>query len=157
MTLRELLAVLAEDARDVRVDRELGPERGEHLDLLRRVRDVVVAADDMRDPVEPVLERGGEVVRGPPVRTDEDEILELRVRELDARLDRVVPACHALVGHADPDRALVLVRRPLGDESLRLLLRPLHDVELERRLAVPLDPQPAKRPLDLGDGLLDLT
>ena len=117
VTLRELLAVLAEDARDVRIDGKLGPERGEHLDLLRRVRDVVVAADDMRDPVEPVLERGGEVVRRPAVRADEDEILELGVRELDASLDRVVPARHALVGHADPDRALVLVRRSLGDEA----------------------------------------
>ena len=37
-----------------------------------------------------------------------------------------------------------------------LLLRPLHDVELERRRAVPLDPEPAQRALDLLDRLLDL-
>ena len=156
VALRELLAVGAEHVRDVRVDGRLGAERAQHVDLLRRVRHVVVAADDVRDAVEPVLERRCEVVRRPPVGAHEDEILELGVRHLDPALDRVVPAGRALVGHADADRALVLVGRSLRDEPARLLLRALHHVELERRLPVPLDAEPAQRPLDLLDGLLDL-
>ena len=117
---------------------------------------MVVAADHVRDPVEPVLERRREVVRRTAVRADEHEVLELLVRHLDAPLDRVVPAGRALVRHADADRAVVLVRASLRDEPARLLLRALHAVELERRLAVPVDPEPAQRALDLLDGLLDL-
>ena len=45
---------------------------------------------------------------------------------------------------------------PSVDEPPRLLLRALHDVELERRRAVPFDPEPAQRALDLLDRLLDL-
>ena len=52
--------------------------------------------------------------------------------------------------------ALVLVGRALVDEPPRLVLGALHDVELERRLAVPLDPEPLERSLDLLHGLLDL-
>ena len=57
VALRELLAVGAEDVGDVPVPRERGAESLEDLDLLRRVRDVVVAAQDERDPVQPVLDR----------------------------------------------------------------------------------------------------
>src|SRR5262245_14676145 len=110
----------------------------------------------MRDAVEPILQRRGEVVRRPPVRADENEILELRVLHLYSPLDRVVPRSRALVGHPDSNRAFVLVGASLGDETLRLVPRPIHDVELERRLAVPLDPEPAERALDLLDGLRDL-
>ena len=156
MPLRELAPVRAEDARDVCVHGSLGTERAQHVDLLRGVRDVVVAPDDVRDPVDPVLERRGEVVRRSPVRADEDEILELGVRHLDPTLDRVVPLRRALVRHADPDRSLVLVRRPLGHQPPSLLLRALHHVELERRLPVPVDPEPLERALDLIDRLGDL-
>ena len=57
VALRELLAVRAEDVRDVGVDGRLRSERAQHVHLLRRVGDVVVAADDVRDAVEPILER----------------------------------------------------------------------------------------------------
>ena len=156
MPLRELLAVRAEDVRDVRVDRELGAERLQDQDLLRRVRDVVVAADHVRDPVEPVLDRRGEVVGRAPVGADEDDVLELLVRELDPALDGVVPGGRALVRHPEADRALVLVGLALRDEAARLLLAALDPVELEGRLAVPVDPEPAQRPLDLLDRLRDL-
>jgi hypothetical protein len=110
--LRELAAVVAVNARHVGINRQLRAERRQHLDLLRRVRDVVVATDDVRDPVEPVLEGRREVVRRTAVRADEHEVLELHVREVDPALDRVVPAGDPVVGHANPDRALVLVRSP---------------------------------------------
>ena len=156
MALAELPPVLAEDARDVRVHGHLGAERLEDEDLLRRVRDVVVAADDVRDPVEPVLDRRGEVVRRSAVRAHQDEILELLVRELDPPLDRVVPAGRALVRHAEADRAFVLVRGPFGDEPARLCLAALDPVELEGRRAVPVDAEPGERALDLLDRFGDL-
>ena len=72
----------------------LGERRAERLedpDLLRRVRDVVVAPENVRDPVEPVLDRRGEVVGRPPVGANGDEILELLARVLDPAADQVVP------------------------------------------------------------------
>ena len=141
---------------DVRVDGQLGPERLEHDDLLRRVRDVVVAADHVGDPVDPVVDRRGEVVDRPAVGAEDDDVLELGGGELDPALDGVVPADHALVRHPDPDRALVLVGLPLRDEPRRLGATALGAVELEVRRAVPFDPEPAQRALDLLDRLLDL-
>ena len=92
------------------------PRAPQDDDLLRRVRDVVVAADHVRDPVQPVLDRRREVVGRPAVGADDHQVLELRVRELDPALDGVVPADHALLRHPDPDRAVVLVRLTLADE-----------------------------------------
>ena len=154
--LRELAAVGAEDVRHVGVDRRLDAKCAQHVELLRRVRDVIVAADHVRDPVEPVLERRGVVVSRPTVRAHKDEILELGVRELDPTLDCVLPARHPVVRHSDADRALVLVGRALRDEPRCLLPRTLHSVELECRRAVPVDAKPEERALDLGHGLLEL-
>src|SRR5262245_39754468 len=70
--------------------------------------------------------------------------------------NEVFPGGRALVGHADPDRPLVLVGRLLGDESPRLLPASLNAVELVRDLAVPVEAGPAKRLHDLLGGLGDL-
>jgi hypothetical protein len=156
VALRELLAVRPEHARHVRVDRRLGADRADQVDLLRGVRDVVVAADHVRDLVPDVLHRRGEVVRRAAVGADEHEILELVVREVDAVADDVVPARRPLVRHAKPDRAFVLVGLAFGDEPLRDLPAVVHPVELERVVAVPVQPQPAERLLDLLDRLRDL-
>ena len=156
MALRELLPVLAEDVRCVRVDGELRSECLEHDNLLRRVRDVVVAADDVRDPVDPVVDRRGVVVHGPTVGAQDDHVLELIRGKFDPALDRIVPPDHALLRHANPDRAVVLVRLALDDEACRLDPAALGAVELEARLAVPVDPEPAQRLLDLRDRVHDL-
>src|SRR6185295_19600921 len=94
-----------------------------------------------------------EVVGRASVRAEDHPVLELFGRELDAALDRVLPGDDALVGHADADRAFVLVRLPLLDEARRLVAAALGRIELEAGRAVPLDPEPAKRPLDLLRGL----
>ena len=117
---------------------------------------MVVAADDVRDPVEPVLDRRGEVVGRAAVRAQEDEVLELLVRDLDATEDGVVEARHALVGHPEADRALVLVGAAGLEEALRLRLAELEPVELERDRAVPVEAEPAERVLDLVGRLGDL-
>ena len=117
---------------------------------------MIVAADHVRNAVEPVFERGSEVVRRSAVRANEHDVFELLVRELDPALDRVVPAGHALVGHPDPDRALVLVGLSLVHEAQRLCCGPLHAIELEGRRSIPVDAEPGKRALDLRDGLSHL-
>jgi len=117
---------------------------------------VVVAADDVRDPVPHVFHRRGEVVRGPSVGAHEHEILDRLVRHLDAAAHDVVPRRRALVGHAETNRALVLVRSAVRDELLGGAPAVVEAVELERDGAVPLDTQPAERLLDLLDGLGDL-
>jgi hypothetical protein len=117
---------------------------------------VVLAADHVRDLRVGVVERRGEVIRRPSVRTQEHEVLELLVRVLDAALDRVVPDGRALVGHAEADCAVVLVGVALGEQPAAGLLVAREAVELELERAVPVEPEPAERALDLLDGLLDL-
>ena len=134
----------------------LAAGRADDVDLLRRVGDVVVAADHVRDPVPHVLHRRGEVVGRAPVRAKQDEILELLVRELDPPLHHVVPAGHALVRHPEPDRALVLVRLALGDELPRRLAAVVEAVELVGRWAVPVEPEPGERLERVVDGALHL-
>ena len=104
--------------RDVRVHRQLRADRADDVDLLRRVRDVILGADHVRDPVPHVFHRRGEVVRRPSVAAHEHDVLELLVRELDVAAHDVLPRRHALVRHAEADRALVLVRLAVGDELL---------------------------------------
>ncbi len=110
---------------------------------------MVVAAQDVRDPVEPVLDRRCEVIGRPAVGADDDEVLDLFVRVLDPPANEVVPGGDALVGHPHPDRPLVLVRLLLLEKTLRLLAAVLHAVELKGELAVPVHAEPAQRLLDL--------
>src|SRR5581483_10805913 len=84
------------------------------------------------------------------------EVLEALVRELDAPAHGVLPRRRALVRHPEADRALVLVRLAVGDELLGDAPAVVHAVELERRLAVPVEAEPAKRLLDLVERLRDL-
>src|SRR5205814_5059441 len=76
--------------------------------------------------------------------------------ELDPAADDVVPGDDALVGHAKADRALGLVGLALGDELLGMPPRLVDAVELEGDGAVPVDPEPAQRVLDLLHRLGDL-
>ena len=110
----------------------------------------------MRDLVPDVLHRRREVVRRPPVAAHEHDVLELLVRELDAPAHHVVPRGDALVGHAEANRALVLVGLAVGDELVGDAPAVVEPVELERHRPVPVEPEPAQRVLDLVDGLGDL-
>ena len=81
---------------------------------------------------------------------------ELLVLELDAAAHDVVPRGHAVVGHAEADRALVLVRLALGDELLGDLAAVVHAVELEVGSPSQSIPSQLQRLLDLVDRLGDL-
>ena len=84
------------------------------------------------------------------------EVGEVLVLELDPAAHGVVPADHALVRHPEADRALVQVGLALGDEPLGVGAHLVHPVELEGDRAVPVDPEPAQRLLDLLGRLGDL-
>ena len=125
MALRQLPAVVAVDVRHVRVDGQVGAERAQDVDLRRRVRDVILAADHVRDLVDDVVDRADEVVGRPPVGADDHEVGQQLVPELDAAAHGVVPRDDALLRLAEADRALVLVRlalsRPARSASSRAL------------------------------------
>ena len=103
VALGELVPVFAEHGRHVRKDRRLDAERAEDVDLPRRVVDVVVAADDVRDPHVDVVDDDAEVVGRRAVRPREHEIVELGVGDLDAPLDPIVPRHAAGQRILEPD------------------------------------------------------
>ena len=88
----------------MRERRRRASERLIEQDLLRRVRDVIVAADDMRDPHVDVVDDDREVVGGLGVGAQDDEVFDHRVREFDRAVHQVGEAGLAL-RHLEADRA----------------------------------------------------
>ncbi len=141
VALAELLAVGAEDHRHVAEDGHRRPEGMVYLDLLRRVRDVVVAAEDVRDPHRDVVGDHREVVHRRPVGAEDDEVLEVLPVEGDRPVDRVLPR-HLLVAHPEADRPVVEVRLPFVEEAARIGLVPREPGALEDRTFVPREAEP---------------
>jgi hypothetical protein len=81
----------------VGVERHLGAERLQDVDLARRVVDVVVAADDVGDAHVPVVDHDAEVVGRRAVGAGDDQVVQLGVGDLDAALDQVVPGDDAVL------------------------------------------------------------
>ena len=98
VALGELLAIRAEDHAQVRELRDRRAERSEEGDVLGRVGEVVVAADDVRDAHLRVVHADAEVVQRMAVGAHEDEVVQGLGRELDAAPDQVVDD-DRLVGH----------------------------------------------------------
>ena len=111
----------------------------------------------MGDLVEDVVDRTDEVVRRTPVGPDDHEVVQKLVPKLDAASDRVVPGDDPILRLAEANGAVVLVGFSLGEQPVGELARLAGRVELERHVAVPVDPDPPERVLDLGDRLRDLT
>ncbi len=108
MALGELLAVLAVQQRQVRVERRLRAERLEHEQLLGRVGEVVLAAHDVRDVRVEVVDGDGEVVEDAAVGARDDRVVEVHVGERRVAADEVVDDGRAVVGHAQAHRARLL-------------------------------------------------
>ena len=116
-------------------------ERAQDHHLARGVRDVVLAAHDLRDAHVAVVDRDREVVERAAVGAADHEVVDRRVREADVAADLVVDDGLALVRHPQAHRALVLVGVPAGEQlldrrgvrrgPLGLRDRPLVPVELE--------------------------
>ena len=91
LALAHLRPVRVEDERQVGEERDRVAERAEHQDLLRRVREVVLAADDVADLHRGVVDHDREVVERRAVAADDDEVAaEVRDVDLDPAADDVV-------------------------------------------------------------------
>ena len=80
-------------AQDQRNVGELGNRRLEGLveqELLGRVRDVIVAPHDMRDPHLDIVGHDREVICGMAVRSQDDEVFDVCAIELDRAVHQVV-------------------------------------------------------------------
>src|SRR5262249_13109147 len=92
------------DEREVGEARRLLAHRLVEEDLLVRVREVVLTADDVGDPHRDVVADDAEVVERAAVRTQEREVLGVPVLPLLRPVDRVVEARGSLaVGDAEAD------------------------------------------------------
>ncbi len=95
--LGQLQAVAAQDDGQVAELRQRRAQRAEHVDLPRRVVDVLVAAEHVRDPHVPVVHHHREVVGGHAVVAHDDQVVDLLVADRDGALDEIVPG-HVAVG-----------------------------------------------------------
>ncbi len=90
-------------------------ERAIQQDLLRRVRDVIVAADHVRDSHLDIVAHHRQLIGGLAVGAKQDEILDVRAVELDRPVNEIVEAGDAF-RHAEADGARLpgaIVRRDL--------------------------------------------
>ena len=82
MPLAQPLLVRTENQRHVRKLRQRGANRPINQDLLGRVRDVIVAANHVRNRHLDVVGHDGEVIGGMTVRSENDEILDVERRSI---------------------------------------------------------------------------
>ena len=93
LALAHLRPVGVEDERQVAERRDVVAERPEQQDVLRGVRDVVLAADDVADRHVRVVDDDREVVERRAVAPDDQEVAaDVRGVELDLAPNEVVPA-----------------------------------------------------------------
>ena len=122
VALGHALAVLAEDHRQVGVDRTRRAERLEDVDLARGVVDVIVAADDVGDVHVHVVDDDREVVGRRAVGALDDEIVELGVVDDDLALDRVVDDDAPVERVPEADDGLAPVGRDVGAVAPRAVV-----------------------------------
>ena len=110
----ELFPLMVQDERDVGELRRHGPERLVELDVFRRVREVVLAADHMRELHLDVVHHIHEMENPRAVRAADRHVgVRGRVRhvELDPPANQVLHH-HRLPRGTEPDRAAILVGVP---------------------------------------------
>ena len=91
----ELLAILTQHGGRMREHRQRRTESMEHVDLARRVVDVIVAANDMRDLHIDIVDHHAEVVGRRAIGTRKHQIIEFFIADLDTPFHCVVPRHHA--------------------------------------------------------------
>ena len=133
MALGQFGPVGAVDQRDVSEPRQSPVHGLEDLHLPERVGQVIVAADDVRNPHVVIVHHNGVQIRGSPVAAQDDHVIHLGVGDADGALHQVLDHCFAFPGRFQPDGGL-------------------HANRSLRRIPVPPTPIVARRPLFL-DGL----
>ena len=112
-------AILLQDERDMRIDRHRGSKCAEQFRVLARVREVILAADDMGHLHGDVIHHVYEVEHGVAVRAHDDEILLLKA--LHPAADRVLDDL-GLARYLEIGRPILLVGPPRGLQALQVLL-----------------------------------
>ena len=110
VALRHLRAVGVEDHRQVGVDGLAIAERALECCVARRVVEVLLAAQHVRDAHQLVVDDHGEVIGGEAVALADHVVVEVLLAELD-RAEHAVHHRHGLVGHAKAHDVL-LARHP---------------------------------------------
>ena len=105
MPLAEFLLVGSENERHVRKFWRRSAQCLEQQNVLRRVRDVIVAANNVSDPHVDVIGDNRQVVNRQPVRSQDHEIFDLLVIDFDVAA-HVIGICGLAFGHFEPDRRL---------------------------------------------------
>ena len=147
VALRIGLTRMVDDHRQMRILRHRRPQRTEKHDVLERILDMVVAADDVRHPLRDVVEHVRQMEDRGTVRAHDDKVLRVLRLLLDVPLHQVVIGDYALLRHPEDDAlalaALVFaVGQAPGHEILghRQMVLPLRG--LIKNLLVPVQPQP---------------
>src|SRR5260363_258049 len=78
-------------------------KRTQNMDLARRIVDVIVAANDMRNPHIHIVPHGAKIVRGRSVRAGNHQIVQHPVWKLDGAFNGVLPADMPLLGIPETD------------------------------------------------------
>ena len=146
VALAELLPIQPVDHRQVGEHRQLRAEGAIEHDLLRRVRDVIIAAHDERDAHRDVVAHDGEVVDRRAVGAQDDEVLDVLVRKGDLVVHEIGPRRRAL-GNTEADRE----RHAVGDATRDFLGRePIATPIVLEAVATRLGLRAALRELGLG-------
>ena len=151
VALAHLRAVLVQDQRDVREARRLRAERAIELDVLRRIREMILAADDVGDLHLDVVDHIHEVENPRAVRPADGHVrVRFRVREveIDRAADDVVHD-HVLARRTETERAVVLEEVAARLELREIASRRFHCVRSgsrarNRRRPAGLRPSPAR-------------
>mmetsp|Transcript_31214 Transcript_31214/g.57869 ORF Transcript_31214/g.57869 Transcript_31214/m.57869 type:complete len:242 (-) Transcript_31214:947-1672(-) len=117
MSLRQLLLVLPQNQRAVRVPRPRCAERIQYQSLTQRVRQVLLGSDHGGDPHRGVVHRDAKVVHGDAARTEQDEIADGRLGVPgDSAADGVVDDDAGTGGDLEADRVGIAGGDLLGHE-----------------------------------------
>ena len=90
--------------RQVRKHRQRFAQRLVLQHLLRCIRNMVGAANNVGEPHIDVICHHAQVVRRHSIRTQQNKVFEICIRELNAAKDRVIERRHAAIGHGKPQR-----------------------------------------------------
>ncbi len=89
MTLAQARLVRSQNHRDMGEFRHIKTQCLIHQNLARRIVDMVVTADDMRDVHERVIDDNGKVVSGIAVAAFDDQIIQLIIIKADIAFNEV--------------------------------------------------------------------
>ena len=118
----------------MRERRHAGAQGAEERHVLGRVREVVVPAQDVRDPHVRVVDADGEMVERVPIGPHQDEVVEGVGRELHAAADEVVHD-DRLRRHPQPDDELLArPRAPIALVGRDFPARPRVSIRASLRL-----------------------